>query len=170
MPTIAPNGFPKYKVVLSLPPSLFLSFHPSSAPNPLLLFQSSTHRYHTICRTMPKTRSDFDTSQLLHDDDCDIMNEYSIVVDGAMDMRRKFSLIVSWARQVEAYYGRKKLRSAVSPFYNKMNSHTIDNLPRLQERSCGGKVAIYSDPGGQTRNFIASMRSRLITWKLCGRI
>lgn len=51
---------------------------------------------------MPEARSTFDASLLLHDGDCDILHEYSTVVDGALDMRRKFALVVSHARQLQA--------------------------------------------------------------------
>ena len=50
---------------------------------------------------MSKARSNFDARPLLQDDDCDITDEYDNIVEGALDMRRKFSLIVSQARRLK---------------------------------------------------------------------
>ncbi|KEF54295.1 uncharacterized protein A1O9_09461 [Exophiala aquamarina CBS 119918] len=50
---------------------------------------------------MSAAQSVFDASQLLHDGDCDIMDEYNTVVEGALDMRRKFASIVSQARRLK---------------------------------------------------------------------
>jgi hypothetical protein len=50
---------------------------------------------------MSAAKSVFDTSQLLHDGDCNIMDEYNTVVVGALDMRRKFASIVSQARRLK---------------------------------------------------------------------
>ena len=50
--------------------------------------------------TMSEAQSNPDVRQLLHDDDCNITDEYDNVVEGALDMRRKFSLIVTQARRL----------------------------------------------------------------------
>lgn len=50
---------------------------------------------------MSAAKSVFDTSQLLHDGDCDIMDEYNTVVVGALDMRRKFASIASQSRRLK---------------------------------------------------------------------
>jgi hypothetical protein len=85
------TGFEIIKAILSFPPSLCLSL-------PLFLCTPSSHH---DSLTMPEARSNFDVSRLLHHDDCDIMDEYNTVVDGALDMRRKLSFVVSQARQLQ---------------------------------------------------------------------
>ncbi|KAK5311995.1 hypothetical protein LTR93_011508 [Exophiala xenobiotica] len=42
-----------------------------------------------------------DINHLLNDDDCDIRAEYDSAVDGAFDMRRKFSSLLTQARQLK---------------------------------------------------------------------
>jgi hypothetical protein len=53
------------------------------------------------CRKMPRTRSNINSSRILQNDDYDILNEYNTVLDGALDMRRKFSSVVNQVRQLE---------------------------------------------------------------------
>ncbi|OAP53757.1 hypothetical protein AYL99_12041 [Fonsecaea erecta] len=50
---------------------------------------------------MPEARYDFDADSLLHEDDCNIFDAYENVVESALDMRRKFVMIVDQARQLK---------------------------------------------------------------------
>ena len=51
---------------------------------------------------MPDARSKLDTHSLLQDDDCSIIDAYDNVVESALDMRRKFTLIVTQARRLQS--------------------------------------------------------------------
>ena len=76
---------------------------------------------------MPEARSNFDASRLLHDDDCDILDEYNTVLDGALDMRRKISFIVSQARQLQTELLAKQAEN------DHLTSRHQQELSRLQK-------------------------------------
>ena len=117
------------QLIKSSPPFLILSFFLSSSP---LLFCSSTDHHHTVYGKMPKTRSN--NQSLLHDDDCDITNEYSIVMDGAMDMRRKFSLVVSQARQLKEELQKKEAALREKDTALREKEAEIDSLTNLHQQ------------------------------------
>jgi rubrerythrin len=51
---------------------------------------------------MPAPQPNLDASRLLLDDDCDIMDEYRAIKESSSEIRRKFALIVSEARQLRS--------------------------------------------------------------------
>ena len=73
---------------------------------------------------MSEARPNFNVRELLQDDDCEIRGEYDNVVEGALDMRRKFSLIVTQARRLRTSCSPNKPRSTVSTLGTSKSCHT----------------------------------------------
>jgi hypothetical protein len=97
---------------------------------------------------MPAAHSNFDASRLLHDDDCDIMDEYHAVVDGALDIRRKFALIVSEARQLQTELLAKQaeIDNLTTRHQQELSDHQHSTeITRNQLRSQGHRLRRYKD-------------------------
>nr|KAK5449223.1 hypothetical protein LTR18_002312 [Exophiala xenobiotica] len=97
---------------------------------------------------MPAVQSNFDASRLLHDDDCDIIDEYQAVTDGAFEIRRKFALIVSEARQLQTELLAKQaeIDGLATRHQQELSDHRHSaEITRNQLRSQGHRLRRYRD-------------------------
>ena len=105
---------------------------------------------------MSEARSDFDTCPLLHEDDCDVTDEYDNVVESALDMRRKFSLIVAQARRLKNELQAKEAEiDRLSTRHRKELSHLQRGAEDLRKR-----VRAQGDRLQQNRETMRLLRRR----------
>ena len=113
---------------------------------------------------MPAAQSNFDASRLLQNDDCDIMDEYSAITDGALDMRRKFALIMSEGRQLrtELLAKQAKIADLTSRHRQELSDHqrSAENT-REQLRSQGHRLRRHKNANKVLRRNNQKLASEL---------
>ncbi|KAJ9608562.1 hypothetical protein H2200_007550 [Cladophialophora chaetospira] len=106
---------------------------------------------------MPEARSNFDADLLLQDDDCCITDAYDNVVESALDIRRKFALIVDQARQLKSELLAKQAE------IDRLNTRHRQELSRYQRstKDLQKRIQAQGERLQQNRETMTTLRRRI---------